>query len=141
MNKSAARNKLEQAIEELNQGTPFDTVARKYSDGLTAKEGGAWDWMEAGNLADEKLERKLFTIPTKQLSEIHEGREALSVVRVLDRKEAGRQPFEEVQDEIRNLLTEEQNKNRPKKLLKELFTQAVIETQYSLPQFVPSDSF
>lgn len=141
VNKSAARNKLEQAIEELNQGTPFDTVARKYSDGLTAKEGGAWDWMEAGNLADEKLERKLFTIPTKQLSEIHEGREALSVVRVLDRKEAGRQPFEEVQDEIRNLLTEEQNKNRPKKLLKELFTQAVIETQYSLPQFVPSDSF
>ena len=65
----------------------------------------------------------------------------MSVVRVLDRKEAGRQPFEEVQDEIRNLLTEEQNKNRPKKLLKELFTQAVIETQYSLPQFVPSDSF
>ena len=42
-------------------------------------------------------------------------------------------------EEIRAIMTEEQNKNRPKKLLKELFTQAVIETQYSLPQFVPND--
>jgi parvulin-like peptidyl-prolyl isomerase len=138
-NKSAARAKLDQALAELNHGVSFDKVAKKYSDGPTAKEGGAWDWMEAGNLADEKLEKKLFTMSLNQLSETHEGRDALSVVRVIDRKEAGRQPFKEVQEEIRSIMTEEQNKNRPKKLLKELFTQAVIETQYSLPQFVPAD--
>ena len=93
--------------------------------------------MEAGNLADTKLEQKLFTMPVNKLSEVHEGKDALNVVRVIERNEAGRQPFKEVQEEIRAILTEEQNKNRPKKLLKDLFSKAVIETQYSLPQFVP----
>ena len=137
VNKAAAQAKLEQAIEELNRGVSFDKVAKKYSDGLTAKEGGAWDWMEAGNLADTKLEQKLFEMPVNQLSDIHEGREALSVVRVIDRKKAGRQPFEEVQEQIRAILTEEQNRNRSKRLLTELFSRAVIESQYMLPEFVP----
>lgn len=135
MSKSAATKKLRQAIEELDRGVTFEKVAKKYSDGPTASEGGTWDWMEAGNLADTKLEKKLFQLPLKQLSEIHEGRESVCVVRVIDRKEAGRQPFENVHEEIRAILTEEQNKNRPKKLMKELFATAVIETQYSLPQF------
>jgi parvulin-like peptidyl-prolyl isomerase len=136
LNKAAAREKLEQAIAELKQGEPFENVAKKYSDGLTAKDGGTWDWMKAGNLADEKLEQKLFTMPINQLSGIHESREALSVVRVIARKEAGRQRFEDVQEEIRTILTDEQNRNRPKKLLNDLFTSAVIETAYSLPEFV-----
>ena len=139
VNKSDAMAKLGQALAELKRGVTFENVAKKYSDGPTAKEGGGWDWMEAGNLADEKLEKKLFTMPLNQLSDIHEGPNAVSIVRVIDRKEAGRLPFKEVQEEIRAIMTEEQNKNRPKKLLKELFTQAVIETQYSLPQFVPND--
>lgn len=137
VSKSAAREKLNEAIEELNRGVPFDQVARKYSDGLTAKEGGTRDWMEEGNLADTKLEQKLFTMPLNQLSDIHEGKDAFCVVRVIDRKDAGRQPFSEVQEDIRAILVAEQNKQRPKKLLTELFTQAVIETPYSLPQFVP----
>ena len=137
VSKSEARKKLDQAVAELNQGVSFDKVAKTYSDGPTAKEGGVWDWMEAGNLADTKLEQKLFTMPVNKLSEVHEGKDALCVVRVIDRNEAGRQPFKDVQEEIRAILTEEQNKNRPKKLLKDLFSKAVIETQYSLPQFVP----
>lgn len=137
LSRSAAREKLDQAIDELNQGVPFETVAKKYSDGLTAKEGGMRDWMEEGNLADTKLEQKLFTMPVRQLSEIHEGKDSYCVVRVIDRVNAGRKSFAEVQEEIREILVAEQNKNRPKRLLKELFTQAVIETAYSLPQFVP----
>ncbi len=137
VSKSEARKKIDQAIAELNQGVSFDKVAKTYSDGPTAKEGGVWDWMEAGNLADTKLEQMLFTMPVNKMSEVHEGKETLCVVRVIDRNEAGRQPFKDVQEEIRAILTEEQNKNRPKKLLKDLFSKAVIETQYSLPQFVP----
>ena len=136
-NKSASMKKLDEAIAELNRGVPFEKVAKKYSEGPTAKDGGVWDWMEAGNLADVKLEQKLFAMPLNKLSEVHESPEALCVVRVTDRQAAGRQPFKDVQEEIRAILVEEQNKNRPKKLLKEMFSQAVIETQYSLPQFIP----
>ena len=134
-----ARAKLEKAIAELRRGVPFEKVAKKYSDGLSAKEGGLRDWMEAGNLADEKLELKLFEMPINEISEIHEGASSLSVVKVIDRHTAGRKPFQEVQDEIRQTLTEQQWQNRPKKLLKELYSQAEIDTHYSYqaPQFAP----
>ena len=138
-NKAVARKKLEKAISELNRGVSFETVAKTYSDGLTAKEGGQWDWMEAGNLADTKLEKKLFSMPVNQLSDIHEGPTAFSVVRVTEREPAGRQPFQEVQVEIKQILEAEQNRNRVKKLFRELFSKAEIETQYSLPSFVPED--
>ena len=137
LSKLAAKKKLEEAIAELNRGVRFEKVAIKYSDGPTAKEGGGWDWMEAGNLADVKLEQKLFSMPLNKLSEIHETPDSICVVRILDRQAEGRQPFEEVQEEIRATLVEEQNKNRPKKLLKELYSQAVIESQYSLRQYNP----
>ena len=136
LNKKAAIKKLEQAIAELDKNVPFETVARKYSDGPTAKEGGLWDWMEADNLADTKLEKKLFTMPTNELSEIHESPESVCVVRVTDRQEAGRKPFKEVQDEIRSIIEAEQNQNRSKKFIRDLFNSAVIETQYELPKFI-----
>jgi parvulin-like peptidyl-prolyl isomerase len=137
--RSAAQKKLDAAVAEINRGVAFDKVARKYSDGPTAKDGGEWDWMEAGNLADVKLEKKLFELPVNELSEVHENRDSLTVVRVTARQNAGRKPFEEVQEEIRTILVDLQNKNRPKKLFRELFSQAVIESQYSLPQFVPEE--
>ena len=137
--KKAARKKMDQAIAELNRGVPFAKVAEKYSDGLTAKTGGQWDWMEAGNLADTKLEKKLFDMPVGQLSEIHEGPTAFSIVRVVERQEAGRKPFKEVQAEIRGIMEQEQNQLRVKKLFKELFSEAVIESVYELPSFVPED--
>lgn len=137
--KAAARKKLDQAIAELNRGVPFDKVAEKYSDGLTAKNGGMWDWMEAGNLADTKLEKKLFEMPVNRLSDVHEGPTAFSIVRVVERQEAGRKPFKEVQAEIRGIMEQEQNQQRVKKLFKELFSEAVIESVYELPSFVPED--
>jgi parvulin-like peptidyl-prolyl isomerase len=139
LDKKAARKKMDLAIAELKKGVPFDTVAKKYSDGPTAKNGGEWDWMEEGNLADVKLEKKLFEMPVNKLSDIHENESSLNVVQVIERQEAGRKPFKEVQHEIHKILETEQNKNRQKKLFKELFSSAVIETQYSIPNFVPED--
>ncbi len=139
VNKKAARKTLDQAVSELNEGVPFEKVARKYSDGPNAKEGGTFDWMEAGNLADTKLEKKLFSMPLNKLSDVHEGPNYLCVVRVTDREEAGRKPFREVQEEVHGILELEMNRKRSKKFMRELFTSAVIETQYSLPQFVPEE--
>jgi parvulin-like peptidyl-prolyl isomerase len=139
LDKKAARKKMDLAVAELKKGVPFDTVAKKYSDGPTAKNGGEWDWMEEGNLADVSLEKKLFSMPVNVLSDIHENAISLHVVKVTERQEAGRKKFKEVQQEIHKILETEQNKNRQKKLFKELFSQAVIETQYEIPRFFPED--
>lgn len=137
--KKAARKKMDLALAELKKGTPFADVARRYSDGGNAKEGGVRDWMERGNLADTELEEMLFTMPINRLSNVHEFGETISVVRVTDRTPDSRKPFKEVQSEIQALLVQEQNQQRHDKFFKDLFSQAVIETKYSLPQFVPEE--
>ena len=137
--KREAREKLQKAIAELNRKVPFEQVAKKYSEGPTAKDGGAWDWMTAGNLADTSLEKKLFSMPVRTVSEIHEGPNSLSVVMVTERQTAGRKPFGEVQAEIRQMIENQQNQTRAQEFLKEVFANAVIETTYSLPQFAPAE--
>jgi parvulin-like peptidyl-prolyl isomerase len=127
-----ARLRMETALKELKGGAPFAAVAKKYSDGPTAKSGGQWDWMEAGNLADTKLEKQLFEMPIGELSSIHQGTSDLHVVRVLERQNAGKVAFGDVQEEIRKKIEQEQNKTRPKKLFEELFSEAIIETKYDV---------
>ena len=132
--KDKAREKMLLALRELQAGTPFEKVARKYSDSSTAKQGGLWEPMAAGSLVDQKLETMLFEMPISELSEIHEGPSELQVVRVRNRSEAGRVPLGDVQDDIRQKLELEQNKKRPEKLFKKLMAEAVVETKYDLQE-------
>ena len=133
LSKSAAKKRVEAAQQELDGGAPFDQVAMKYSDGPTAKTGGQRDWMEAGNLTDTKLETKLFELPVGELSPPHEGPSEWQIVRIVERQQASRTLFGQVQDEIRKKIEDGQNKNRPKKLFEQLFSEAIIESKYDLP--------
>jgi parvulin-like peptidyl-prolyl isomerase len=125
-----ARERMKLALRELRDGARFEDVARKYSDGPSAKQGGAWEPMEAGSLADTKLETMLFEMPIGPLSDVYEGPSELQLVRVKSRQEAGRIPLGDVQDEIRQKLELEQNKKRSQKFLKELRSDAIVETKY-----------
>ena len=131
--KTEAMERMKKALKELAGGTPFDAVARKYSDGPTGKEGGQWEAMEAGTLADTKLEQMLFEMPVGKLSDIYEGPTELQVVRVHSRQEAGRVPLGDVQDDIRKKLEQEQRSKRAKEMMKKLKEDAVIETKYDAP--------
>jgi len=132
--KSAARQKVDHAAQELRQGTPFDVVARKYSDGSTAKQGGRWDPIEAGSLVDSDLEALLFELPENELSPVYEGPSAFQIVRVTKRTGSGKIPFGDVQDDIREKLELDQNRARSAKFLQSLLAEAVIETKYDLQQ-------
>jgi hypothetical protein len=128
--KSAARRLMDQAVAELREGADFASVARKYSHGVTASSGGHWDWTAQGSLADAKLEKTLFSMRRGTQSEILEGERAYELVRVIDRKDASRVPFAEVQDEIKKKLQDEGRRGAPRKILDELLAGAVIETMF-----------
>lgn len=131
--KAKAQERIQEAKRELAKGTPFDVVAKKYSDGPTAKQGGLREAMEVGSLTDKTLEKMLFNMPINKLSDIHEGPSEFQIVRVKSRSEAGRKELGDVQDEIRQKLENDQNKKRPEKLFKKLFSEAIIETKYDVP--------
>lgn len=133
--KREARDKIELALDQLQSGVSFDEVARKYSDGPTAKKGGDWGWLEADTLADTNLEKLLFSMRAGKISKIHEGPSSYSVVKVLEKQEAGHKPFEDLQDEIRSILQKEQDQKRLEKFKQEIFATAVVETKYQLKSF------
>jgi hypothetical protein len=87
-------------------GPAFADVAKARSDGFNAKEGGQYDWTTKGALKDTVIDQSLFSLQIGQMSEILSTDASYHIVRVLERKEAGRRPFTEVQGEIRDKLKE-----------------------------------
>lgn len=101
------------------QGQPFGAVAEKHSHGPTSFKQGRWDWTTAGSQKSKILEAALFAMPVGQLSAIIEDESGFHIVRVLERKEAGRVPFEKAQAAIReSLLTAAQDRVRNEYLVK-----------------------
>lgn len=82
----------------------LEAIARQGSQGVTASAGGQHDWTTQGSLAADKIDAALFTQPLGQLSPILEGPAGYHIVRVIERKEAGHEPFREVQAAIRDSI-------------------------------------
>lgn len=100
-------------------GEPFAEVARRGSEGATAKDGGAYDWTTRGSLRSKIIDEAIFTLPVGQLSRILEDERGFVIVRVIERQEAGRIPFEDAQAQIRQRLKQEHIERQIKKYLDE----------------------
>lgn len=124
-----AEQKMQQAIAALRQGTDFGTVAKQYSDAATAKNGGQEDWIQHGSLADKQLERKLFEeLPVGQISSVLESDSAFRIVKLTDREPAGFTPFADVHEDIKKKLEAEAREANAKKVMDDLYADAVIWT-------------
>lgn len=126
--------KMKQAIDALRNGQEFGAVAKQFSDGPKSDTGGIWDWTKQGSLADEKVERALFEIPAGKISQPLETGSAFVLVKVLERREAGYVPFEEVQDKINNKLQSESRRNAAQNVIKELNNTSTIWTIFDKQQ-------
>ncbi|MDD4266746.1 MAG: peptidyl-prolyl cis-trans isomerase [Pirellulales bacterium] len=105
---------------EVMQGRPFADVARQRSEGATAMRGGQRDWITRGSLKSALLDQALFTLPPGQLSRILQDEEGFHIVRVIEREDAHRTPFEETQAEIREKMLAERKEARLKELVQRL---------------------
>ncbi len=86
------------------RGPVFTEIAKQKSHGFTASEGGKHDWTTRGALRSKAIDGALFSLQVGQLSNIIETETGFHIVRVLERKEAGRTSFEEAQSEIRKQI-------------------------------------
>lgn len=92
---------------EVYYGANFAAVAKRSSQGLNAEEGGLHDWTNQGSLASKPLDATLFDIEPSKLSRVIEDDKGYHIVRVLERSEAAKQPFEVVQIKIRETIKQE----------------------------------
>jgi hypothetical protein len=125
-------NSLQSAAVSRDPKQPiFTEVAKAKSDGVTAKSGGQYDWTNKGSLKTQIIDDALFSIPVGAMSQIVESESGFHIVRVLERKDAGRKPFTDVQVEIRDKLKDERLHNAQEKYLEQLRSEASIETIFT----------
>lgn len=102
--------KLAKMGNAVMEGESFAEVAKRDSQGPTAALGGGRDWTRPGVLTSAVLDRAIFSLPVGAMSPILEDSQGFHIVRVTERKEAAKQPFEEVQTQIRNKILELRSK-------------------------------
>lgn len=124
---------------EVLAGRPFAEVAKSRSEGPTAASGGGFDWTCRGSLAAPKLNEAIFSLPIGELSAIIEDGEAVHIVRVVERKEAGRTSFVEAQVGIRKQLIEERRKTAADEYLAKLRARTPVWTVFDDPRGSASD--
>ncbi|QEG37875.1 peptidylprolyl isomerase [Bythopirellula goksoeyrii] len=93
------------------RGPVMEEIAKAKSHGFTASQGGAHDWTTKGALRSTEIDEALFSLEVGQLSDVIESELGFHIVRVLERKEAGRTPFTEAQADIRETLEAESKKD------------------------------
>ncbi len=109
-------------------GVPFAEVAKQNSDGPTASEGGRRDWTTKGNLVCDALDQALFELPVGQLSPIIQDRSSFHIIRVSERRSAGRTEFLEAQAEIKKKLQSVDRQGQVQVLIDKIRSQVIIWT-------------
>lgn len=81
--KLSAHTSSNQALKEIQDGYHFADVARKYSNGLHAEDGGDWGWVSKGSVRErfEPAVEALFRLNPGETSNIVETQDSLFLVR------------------------------------------------------------
>ncbi len=100
---SAAETKAKVILKQLRDGAAFDDIAKKYSDGPSAADGGALGTFERGKLAKE-LEDRTFTMKTGEITDVIRVKQGFAILKVEDHQMAGVPAMKDVLPRIQDAL-------------------------------------
>jgi peptidyl-prolyl cis-trans isomerase SurA len=97
------QRKMEDYRNRVLKGEEFSELAKRYSEGSTAKEGGNLGTFERGQL-DKQLESAVFALNRGGITDVIQTKTGFEVLKVVERFQAGQQPLEKVENEIMNKI-------------------------------------
>jgi len=118
---AAAKAKAEGLVKQLRAGADFAALAKANSmDPSSSGNGGDMGYIERGQTV-EPFDTAAFSIPLNTISDPIRSQEyGYHIIKVLDRKEAGFKPFEEVRlqvgSQVANQLAQDQAKDEISKV-------------------------
>jgi peptidyl-prolyl cis-trans isomerase SurA len=118
----------EKVLQRLRSGEDFAAVARQVSKGPSGDDGGDLGWLRRGTV-QKSLEDAAFALKDGQVSGLVRAGPGLHIVKVEGHRIGGARSFDDVKEEIRNRLVEEQVGLTRQQLLDELRKAAVIEVK------------
>ena len=123
---AAVQKEARPILERARKGEDFAELARKYSKGPEAREGGLLGYFKHRELMPE-LEEVGFKLRTGEISDLVRSPAGFHILRVLERKGGEPRPFAEVQFKIREELSEAEAQKKFEQWMKELKSKAYIE--------------
>ena len=123
---AAVQREARPILERARKGEDFAELARKFSKGPEAGEGGLLGYFKHRELRPE-LEEAGFKVRTGEISDLVRSPGGFHILRVLERKGGEPRPFAEVQFKIREELSEAEAQKKFEQWMKELKSKAYIE--------------
>jgi peptidyl-prolyl cis-trans isomerase SurA len=98
-----AETKAKGLLEQLHKGTSFEDLAKKSSDGPSAKEGGDLNYFKRGVLSKE-LEDKVFAMKAGEITDPIRTKQGFVILKVTEHQMAGLPSMKEVEPRIQDAL-------------------------------------
>lgn len=98
-----AKAKAQDVIEQFHKGAKFDELAKKYSDGPSAKSGGDLSYFERGKLSKE-LEDKVFALKPGEVTDVVRTKQGYVILQTTEHQVAGIPTLKEVEPRIQDAL-------------------------------------
>ena len=122
------KERADRIVARIRRGEEFGLVARQASEGPSASDGGELGWLRRGTVQPD-VEKVAFGLQPGQLSEPIHTRAGFQILQLEDRRGGGAKPLEEVKEEIRDRLMNEQGDTYRTQFITELKKDAVIDVK------------
>jgi peptidyl-prolyl cis-trans isomerase SurA len=100
---AAAQAKADEAMAKLKAGSKWQDVAKQYSSGPTAQEGGDLGFFKRG-LLDKSLEDKTFALKEGDTTDVIRTKQGFVILKVLEHSPAGVPPLNRMENRIQEVL-------------------------------------
>jgi peptidyl-prolyl cis-trans isomerase SurA len=99
----SVQKKTEDLRNRVVKGDDFNEIAKRYSEGSTAKDGGDLGTFQRGQLSPQ-LEAIVFKMEKNQITDVIQTKTGFEVLKVENHFQAGLQPLDKVENEVMNKL-------------------------------------
>jgi len=124
----ALRKKADDMLDRVHNGDDFGELAKHFSDGGTAAEGGELGTFQHGQLAAD-IEDQVFKMSRNDVTGVIETKTGFLILQVEQRYAAGLQPLDKVEEEINNKLYMTKMEPALRAYLKQLREDSYVEVK------------
>ena len=124
--KSAAIKKLKEIQKRLGNGEDFEMLAKAYSEGPSAANGGDLGYFTKGQMV-KPFEKAAFDLSPGKVSDIIETEFGYHLIQVIDKKPESTIEYESIKDKIQNYLKQRKVQEEVNLYIEKLKDNAKVE--------------
>jgi parvulin-like peptidyl-prolyl isomerase len=123
------RAEAERVLQEIRDGSDFAALARQHSEGPSAERGGLLGTFQANELLPG-FDEAAADLQPGEVGDVIRTRVGLHIIRLEDRQVDSFRAFDDVKDELQNVLLREKTEAKYQEWLEALRLQAYIKILY-----------